>query len=229
MKINAYQEAAALLGKRESRKLANNTYMVRDTDKQITIRLHATSIITFLAGGKIILDSGGWKTPTTKDRLNMGPWRIEQAGGIWYLHYEGMESVFYDGITLYRGKIVKPQALEKAIREHKRIMALIKRYTDAVNNLDTLPEPSAGDCWFCGMYTVDEGVPLGERVCNTGHIMDHLKERYIMGSLILNALKAAGYWEPGLTWQMERDRKGERGNTVRALRRYFKAQLGMVR
>jgi hypothetical protein len=79
------------------------------------------------------------------------------------------------------------------------------------------------------MYTTDEGVPLGERVQNTGHIMSHLKERYIMGSLILNALKAAGYRDPGFIWHMERDRKGKRGNIVRALRRYFKAQLGMVR
>jgi hypothetical protein len=228
--INTYQEAAALLGKRKSRKLANNTYIVRDTDKQITIRLHNTFIVTYLSGGKVILDSGGWKTVTTKARMNeYSPARISQERGLWTLHYNGAESVYYDGITLKGGRILHPQASEGAVREHKRIMKLIKGYTDAVNNLDTLPEPSAGDCWFCGMYVVDEGVPLGEKVRNTDHIMEHLKDRYIMGSLIINAYKAAGYQNPAFVWRMERDRKGNRGNTVQALRRYFKAQLGMVR
>lgn len=69
-----FEEANEKLGKRESRKLANNTYLIRHDAKTIFVRLHATDIIFFHSDGTVTLDTGGWQTVTTKDRFNhFGP------------------------------------------------------------------------------------------------------------------------------------------------------------
>ena len=54
---------------RLSRKLANNTYAVCDGEV-LAIRLHQTNILTFYPDGSVRVSSGGWRTVTTKQRLN---------------------------------------------------------------------------------------------------------------------------------------------------------------
>jgi hypothetical protein len=85
----------------DSRKLANNTYLERryktfaswiDTrmpiqrTSAIAVRLHATDIVTFHRDGSISLDTGGWLTVTTKDRMNRylpAPFSIFSDKGSW--------------------------------------------------------------------------------------------------------------------------------------------------
>lgn len=55
---------------RESRKLSNNTYLKRRGEGEIAVRLHSTDILTFYADGRIEVNTGGWNTVTTKDRIN---------------------------------------------------------------------------------------------------------------------------------------------------------------
>lgn len=54
---------------RERRKVANNTYAERRGD-DIALRLHQTDVVTFHPDGSITLNTGGWYTVTTKDRMN---------------------------------------------------------------------------------------------------------------------------------------------------------------
>mgnify|MGYP003344650536 CR=1 FL=1 len=61
----------------ESQKLANNTYLTRrpgsgDYESQFiyAVRLHATDILTCWPDGTVSVSSGGWKTVTTKARIN---------------------------------------------------------------------------------------------------------------------------------------------------------------
>lgn len=70
--IRSYDVAVRFLDGRETRKLGNNTYVeVPDyADDIIGVRLHATVIVTYHRDGRIILNTGGWNTPTTRDRLN---------------------------------------------------------------------------------------------------------------------------------------------------------------
>lgn len=69
----------------KSKKLANNTYCIRNEDS-IGIRLHQTNVITYFPNGRVVLNSGGYKTATTKDRINQfSPFRINQDKGIWYV------------------------------------------------------------------------------------------------------------------------------------------------
>jgi len=74
------------LGKRESRKVGNNTYLIRLSDDAIALRLHATNIIVWHADGRIIYDNGGWQTVTTKQRLNhWGPVSVFQRNYEWFV------------------------------------------------------------------------------------------------------------------------------------------------
>ena len=52
-----------------SRKIGNNTFEIIYKDGNRAIRLHKTDIITFGATA-FILNTGGWSTVTTKDRIN---------------------------------------------------------------------------------------------------------------------------------------------------------------
>lgn len=70
--IHSYADAEEFLGNKRTRKLGNNTYVERPdyATEIIGVRLHATAIVTYHADGRIILDTGGWNTPTTRDRLH---------------------------------------------------------------------------------------------------------------------------------------------------------------
>lgn len=51
------------------RKLANNTYLI-DNGKRRAVRLHSTDIATEAGAGKLRIDTGGWDTMTTRERLH---------------------------------------------------------------------------------------------------------------------------------------------------------------
>lgn len=67
-----YREANILLqGRcRERRKIANNTWLERDEDGTLAVRLHNTRVLIFHKRGDVTVQSGGWNTVTTKNRIN---------------------------------------------------------------------------------------------------------------------------------------------------------------
>lgn len=79
-------------------KLAHNTYAWRMPNCDIAIRLHNTDILTFRSDGTVIYRTGGWRTVTTKARLNRfgAPGhRIYQHKFNWFINNEP----FYEGYT----------------------------------------------------------------------------------------------------------------------------------
>jgi hypothetical protein len=89
-------------GKSKVTKIANNTYDVVYSDTKHAIRLHDTDIITF-DNGKIILNSGGWQTHTTKARMNqyLSGISIVQEDFDWFvIDAEGNKKEFVDGMTI---------------------------------------------------------------------------------------------------------------------------------
>src|SRR5665811_890292 len=70
--IRNFTDADVFLGSKKARKLANNTYVEAPdySDDIIGVRLHATVIVTYHRDGRIILNTGGWNTPTTASRLH---------------------------------------------------------------------------------------------------------------------------------------------------------------
>ena len=95
----SYQEADALLTGRckESRKLANNTHLHRRSwGAGIAVKLHSTDVVTFLPDGSIELSTGGWSTPTTRDRMDAAlptPWHVASERGTTILYGQDWKAV----------------------------------------------------------------------------------------------------------------------------------------
>lgn len=71
-----------------SKLVKRNTRLTEYIDGRRVLRLHNTDIITWTADGKIILNTGGWHTHTTKARLNEflpDYIRVYQKNLSWYI------------------------------------------------------------------------------------------------------------------------------------------------
>lgn len=91
------------LGILKSKLVRRNTRLTEYMDGRRTLRLHATDILTWKPDGKIILNSGGFRTRTTKERLNAflpDNIRIYQKKYQWYVEKQGQTVDFTDGMEL---------------------------------------------------------------------------------------------------------------------------------
>jgi hypothetical protein len=247
--------AAAGLEVTSSRKLANNTLAGITADGANFVLLHKTVVFHEDKRGRVTLNSGGWKTVTTKDRISSAlksynrkrgcNWSLVQNRGAWYLspdgYWDGKDNwvPFEDGIQLHykRGipKTWQTSGARKAAAD-KRVLAMIDRYiTKCGKVLDKdghFPEPSGGDCWYCYMCEVGSGKPLGDAIKDREHILSHLREGYIMGSLIANALKSAGAGVLWYEWAFKGDSflgaKSFKTQILRMIKRYLKRQMGIA-
>ena len=188
------------------------------------IRLHLIDILTFKPNGMVTYNSGGWKTVTTKDRMNkfgsVGA-QVWQEKNIWYIGNKDVDSVFYDGIVLNSVTGEFRDSVKVEDTETKKWMKLINSYCKELTGLESLPVPGGGDCWDCALF--DQNLGAGEKSTSREHLESHLTEKYIHGSLIWNALKWARYNNPSVIWSMD-----IRSSIVRSVKRYFKANLGLA-
>lgn len=177
-------------GIKNTKIIANNTVRIEFEDGTIAIRLHNTNVVTTHPNGDITLNTGGWQTLTTKERITTySPFRIRQEKGVWTVITSAGSYDFYDGIT-FRDSV----PLEVRHTDTKGIAQLKKRITKfaALITEDNIPMPNGGDCWCCSMHTA-EGKTMGELGDDTGHLLSHIDEGYMHGSLIVNAMRAKGY------------------------------------
>ena len=71
------------------------------------VRYHATNVVTFLPNGGTILRDGGWKTVTTKARMNACGFGVHvSASGYWWVE----DHLYVDGIVL--GRNLEPVGVE---------------------------------------------------------------------------------------------------------------------
>ena len=209
------------------------------------VRLHNTDVVTLHKSGTYTLNSGGWRTPTTKDRINTyGPVNISAVGGHWQVYrapdwYSNPLALFKDGMRVTKtGKLIGAGGKLETKREDK-LRAQVKAFcAEYIRRLydGELPAPGGGDCWGCSMVNTDPAAkdqyPMG-RDCVRGHI----KEKYYFGSLIVRAFKAQGMGpahmtnlgalfripEAGTGFSLESFRK----DYTRALRRFCLQQCGL--
>ena len=90
------------VGKSKGMRIANNTLMRYEGDKCI-FRLHDTDILIVEDNKKFILDSGGYQTRTTKDRLNRflpNGINVFQKDYNWYVNVNGDVKDFEDGMVI---------------------------------------------------------------------------------------------------------------------------------
>jgi len=90
-----------VLGKtnRSQRKVGNNTYAYIQYDGSVAIELHGTKVVVIYPNGLYKLNSGGYRTSTTKDRINKySPVSVYQKNFEWFLR-DGTQ--FEDNILVH--------------------------------------------------------------------------------------------------------------------------------
>lgn len=96
-----YADCVRLCSKRGVKKIAGNT-TVRIENGRAIIRLHSTDIITITpheGGDEYTLSTGGWRTTTTKARINtFTPFGVYQRNYQWFL-MDG--TPFVENVTLF--------------------------------------------------------------------------------------------------------------------------------
>jgi len=212
-----YNDAINIIKNRNSKKLENNTYLLKDGENFV-IRLHNTDIIKITPKNHYILDNGGYLTRTTKDRLNKYlPCNIYQETGLWYIS----GSLYYNGMELNgNGKPVKPKNPNKTEKSKKTLDKSVTKYIKGfIQDIkeNGLNDPSGGDCWYCCLGNKEGN--LGEITGNYSHILEHIKEGYFVPSFLWNIIKSRGYNEPAFIWHLCKDDGNFAG---RELRSYFK-------
>ena len=117
LKPLTYNKAVTILNGRDTRKIANNTYLQRKTDSSIAVHLHNTDVVTYYASGYTVVRTGGWETVTTKDRITStlpgsrlgsikGEWTIRDSCGREY-YYRESDVTLPDGTEDY-GVCISP-------------------------------------------------------------------------------------------------------------------------
>jgi len=190
-----YTECQKLLDEKQlarygRRKLANNTYLEPRDGDAFAVKLHSTDVLTFRCDGSVVLNSGGWRTVTTKARMNdylPSGWYVWQERGQWFLRHGGWQGgkdwPFADGITIHSDGTVtgEGEAVDSALP--RKIAAYAKAYVKAFT-AGKIPKPSGGDCWMCLLRDAETGKPWG----GADHILSHLEEKYYVPSLLMNAV-----------------------------------------
>jgi len=236
-----YQQAFELASKarnaNEGKPVANNTRIIKRGDC-VAIKLHDTDVVTFAPSGAIILNTGGWKTVTTKDRINsFSPYKVYSDRGTWFAHIGEKRVPFADGVTIYPTGTVKGAGrADIPKREHKTrkaAAAYARAFIDALY-AGKVPAPSGGDCWGCCMRD-----SAGKTVMGSDHVREHLREKYYVPSLLVNAMQAFGtsiaatqtahaFMHGELQHAFSKDRKDFLAKQLeKTVRRYVLRQLGL--
>jgi hypothetical protein len=206
----------------DKKKLANNTYLMKSDC--FVIQLHNTNIIKIYPNDIYELNTEGWQTVTTKDRLNeFSPADIYQKRGVWFVkdnNADKEDKVFFDGIRISKsGEILNSDsAPSNLIERKKRLDRMVSKYIrgfakDAIDN--GLRNPSSGDCFFCQLFSENDK--------DHTHIYSHLQEDYFVPSLLFNAIKERGYRDPVFIWAMIKSdaEQGKDGMLKSTLRSFF--------
>lgn len=232
---------------KESRKYENNTYLQRRGDN-IAMKYHDTDVAIFYPDGSIKLDSGGWHTSTTKERLSLAlagtPFAICQDKGVWYIYKHGKDGYWWDkknrqcrytdGIILKADGTIEGGLTETPNREKadKALKAKVKKFAELCASRLPLDQPSGGDCWYCSM-TDKDGKSWGDLSKDNDHIDRHMKEGYVVPSLVYNALKQyfnapAAFWDAfkGTGVPEDSDRSFGKRAVKKAVYRYIMSRKG---
>lgn len=86
---------------RDSRKVGNNTYAEILHDGSVGIMLHSTYVVKIHEDNTYTLNSGGWQTLTTKDRINQySPRYVYQKNFEWFVKINDKSYPFMDGMVV---------------------------------------------------------------------------------------------------------------------------------
>lgn len=245
--VSSFKEAEEFLAKgkdKSKRPLGFATYLIKRKDGSIAVRLWDTDVVVYKPNGDIVLNSGGWRTPTTKDRLNgYSPITIAQTNKVWYVcrkgKWEEKNVPFRDGMIVHPDGsfegVGNVQDEEYVKRMNKAITKYVDGYIKALFD-GKVPAPSAGDCWFCALRTED-GKTMGDVGDKKDHLVGHFHDKYYVPSLLYNAMTEGGVSMfakavVGSIWKGEYESDSMDGLAARqirsALKKYLEKRLAIA-
>lgn len=184
------------------------------------IRLHETDILFFDPKGKITINTGGYNTKTTRERLNTylpREFRVFTERGRIHLRTPWQTIKFGETVTIdpkrhkITGDIVTDEKAKKVEKEISAYLAKFKK-----TGIAKLIENSGGDPWVLPnkFGKIDDYI-----------IKDWIKTKYVHMRLVILALEFAGIRDPALYIRLTR---GEwDAMMTRRVRRYVRACLGL--
>jgi hypothetical protein len=251
--VRNHAAAENLLKNRSSKKLGHNTYMYK-TKNAYEIQYRDTVVVTRFPDDSVKLNSGGWRTPTTKQRINeyipIG-YSLYQEKGLWYVSTPTGETLlFQDGMKIDpHTDVVTGHGGEKGKSKKEKLakdmINKIRKYAKEMTRLfieGKLEQPSSGDCLYCSTKNRKTGEVLGRSMRDPSHILSHMEEKYYVPSLLFNAIDefypaSAAYVILSLVWpretgvkKLESDFYKEIVQTqfTRAIVRYLKRELELA-
>lgn len=253
MSIDSYAEAAALCVKRgkpaDSKRIGPNTYIEKRGDEDYAVRLHNTDILTIRPDSSFVVDTDGWLTVTTKDRLNTfaprgvsfssnrGQWNVQFGN-----YVTGTSKPYADGMVIYPssegGWTTDPDTeLDKALAEaeghNKTMRKAIDKYVKDFRFPQTRQQMTdaggidvGSDCWDCGMV-LENGQSMGDWT-KSDHLVSHMDEKYYVPSLAVNAVRETGRDPSYLGYMIDRVEPDEHpglGSLKRDVKSYLSKRL----
>jgi hypothetical protein len=89
-----------------SRVTGRATNVKREADGTLVVRYHSTDVVTVKPDGSIVLDTGGWRTLTTRTRMlqaaheySLG-YSIYQKAFNWYVEWKGQTIPFVENTLI---------------------------------------------------------------------------------------------------------------------------------
>lgn len=206
--------------KKTARQIARNTLDYTAPDGTRRVRLHDTDVVTFAPNGTITLDTGGWQTVTSKDRMNLvlpDGWSVYAHRG-WFVRTPAGDFSYADGVKFKPdGTPANPARIaaeEKRVKRDKALTAAFIKHAKAEGWGDP-----AGDPWC---FSPDVGRET---------MIDWLRSKYFTARMMMLALQHAGFSEMGVSMYMsDMARAGNKPSTYMAgkLRKYIYSQLGGI-
>lgn len=128
---SAYEEARAFLGGKGSKKIAPNTFLIQGRD-DVHVDFHGYTIVEYHPGS-MRLSSHGYRTYTTKERIN---WFLPEHYGLWQESHEWFVSTpdgkipFEDGMTI-SGRAAREDRPHHGMREQVGLREESRAMTNA--------------------------------------------------------------------------------------------------
>jgi len=198
---------------------ANNTIEHRNAAGARVIRLHNTDILTFPPRGGFAINTGGFNTRTTRDRLNAflpAGYRVHTEKGILHLSSPGARPV----VPFLETIVVGPRGGVTADCDPRAVRKLVDSYMREWKRRG-LPaaEESGGDPW---VFSPDQVTPDVMR--------DWCRGGYVHRRLFVLAHESAGVTPAGVGYYLHQvDHAGGTLDNfhIQRIRRYVRRTLGL--
>lgn len=217
--IRTYDQANEYLGLKPRRPISHNTDIVRRDDGAIQVKYHGSPVVTYLPAGEAqggpvtLLDSCGWRTPTTKERINAfcpAGFHVWQERSVWHLSKGSWQDnaswTFADGITIDSyGQVFNAGPTNEA-QEVKKLVNRIRKYAKHYAQELVEGKLEAPDPLFSSIAAICK---LGEVLCSGQKETNDWKTRMIKAGLGNRGLEIPDDWDT-----LSEDEKETRLNNV---------------